>query len=110
MTRLKLLREESGKLQKEVAAALNVTQSAYSAWELGKNTPDLESLYALADMFGSSLDYMLGYSADRHVDLGRADRLIFEYLLVKHGLEPTPGQRVALEAVLDDAVQLLSLK
>jgi transcriptional regulator with XRE-family HTH domain len=110
MIRLRLLREEAGKLQKEVATNLNVTQSAYSAWELGKNTPDIESLYALADMFDSSLDYMLGYSTNRRVDIGRADRLLHEYLMSKHNITPTEKQREALERVLSDAVQLMLLE
>ena len=62
MIRLKELREEQRLSQDGLALKLNVSQSTISAYEVGDRTPDLETLIAIAQFFGVSLDYLAGQS------------------------------------------------
>ncbi len=63
MNALKLLRKNKGVSQTEVANALGITQVAYSYYELGKREPSFDTLQALADYFGVSVDAVLGRDA-----------------------------------------------
>ena len=58
--RLKQIREESGKLQREAADAAGVQTRTYQFYEQGKNQPSIAKLIALADFFDVSLDYLMG--------------------------------------------------
>lgn len=65
-TRLKLLRERSGKNQVSVASDLSVSQSTIGNWESGSRTPDAQMLVRIADYYNCSLDYLLGRSDTLH--------------------------------------------
>ncbi|NSK19409.1 helix-turn-helix domain-containing protein [Dorea formicigenerans] len=54
------LREDSDKTQKELADYLNVKQTTYSKYELGKINIPVEVFIKLADYYGVSVDYLLG--------------------------------------------------
>ena len=56
----RLYRQRAGYTQKEIAKALQVTESAVSFWENGKYQPSNENLQALADIYGVSTDMLLG--------------------------------------------------
>lgn len=60
--RLKELRKEKGIKQEVLCKELGITQSALSAWEIGRTTPSATSVAQLADYFGVSVDYLLGRS------------------------------------------------
>ena len=57
---LKKYRKRAGYTQGEVAEALHVTQGAVSSWEAGRWEPDQQNLSALADLFGISVDALIG--------------------------------------------------
>lgn len=54
------LREDNDKTQKELADYLNVKQTTYSKYELGKINIPVEVFINLADYYGVSVDYLLG--------------------------------------------------
>ena len=58
-TRIKMLREDNDLTQKEIAQFLNITQVAYSYYEIGKRSIPLELLCKLADYYSTSVDYLL---------------------------------------------------
>lgn len=60
--RLKELRAESGLTQKELAAKLSITRSAYSLYELGTREPSIVVLIDMAKFFEVTLDYLVGIS------------------------------------------------
>lgn len=45
--------------QEQLSALLNVSRSTVSSWEVGRNYPDLETIVAISDLFGISLDNLL---------------------------------------------------
>lgn len=57
---LKELRVEKGFNQESLGKILNVTGATISRWEAGLVEPDFQTLIQLADMFGVSVDYILG--------------------------------------------------
>ena len=58
--RLRDLREDHDMKQKDLAAYLNCSQQVYSNYELGQRDIPTAILIALADFYGTSVDYLLG--------------------------------------------------
>jgi transcriptional regulator with XRE-family HTH domain len=61
--RLVELRKRRGLSQQEISDTLQVSRGTYSLWETDKRRPELDSLIALADFYGVSVDYLLGREA-----------------------------------------------
>ncbi len=60
MSRLKDLREDHDLKQEDVAKILNISQTNYSKYELGKINIPINSLIVLANFYNTSIDYLLG--------------------------------------------------
>ena len=65
-TRIKNLREDNDLTQKELSKLLNISQVAYSYYELNKRSIPLELLSMLADFYDTSVDYLL-YRTDETI-------------------------------------------
>lgn len=61
MNRLKELRHEKKLSQKEIALQLQIPLRTYQRWENGESQIKPEKAQALADFFGVSVGYLLGY-------------------------------------------------
>jgi len=59
-TRLRDLREDNDFNQAEIAAILNITQTTYSKYELGKINVPIEAFIKMADFYKTSIDYLAG--------------------------------------------------
>lgn len=59
-TRLKELRIQNFLTQKEVASYLYITRASYAKYETGQRFPDARTLCRIADLYGVSVDYLLG--------------------------------------------------
>ena len=59
------LREDNDKVQVELAEYLNVKQTTYSKYELGKINVPVEVLIKLADYYDVTLDYLVGRTNKR---------------------------------------------
>ena len=75
MNRLKLLREEKGLFQKDIATLLNVSIPAVNQYESGKRDMSTETVVKLAEYFGVSTDYLLGKSNIRNSEKVDLDKL-----------------------------------
>ena len=60
MLRIKDMREDKDLLQKDVAEFLNISQTNYSKYELGKINIPISTLKKMAIFFNTSIDYLLG--------------------------------------------------
>lgn len=58
--RLVNLRKTHGYTQQRVAEALGISRGAYANYEIGTREPDAETLSALAELYGVSVDYLVG--------------------------------------------------
>ena len=63
--RLKLLRNERGVKQREMAEQLGLAMSSYQCYEYATRYPEFKGLIAIADFFDVSLDYLVGRSGVR---------------------------------------------
>lgn len=66
--RLKLLRSENRLTQQNVADRLGIKLRTYQYYESGNDKahrPDLETLAVLADLYGVSVDYLIGRTDTR---------------------------------------------
>ena len=61
--RLLDLRKSRGYSQAQVAMKLGISQGAISQWEHGTTVPAAEQLLSLADIYGISVDEILGRAA-----------------------------------------------
>ena len=59
MDRLKEIREDKNLKQKDISKMLNVSQVAYSYYEIGKRQIPIDILKKLAKIYNVSTDYLL---------------------------------------------------
>ncbi|MEI3390844.1 MAG: helix-turn-helix transcriptional regulator [Clostridia bacterium] len=58
--RIKNLREDKDLTQKEVGRILNMSQTGYNQYEIGRNDIPTKVLIDLANFYNTSTDYILG--------------------------------------------------
>lgn len=58
--RIKEYRKQNHYTQKELATLINVKPTTISGWEIGRNTPSIEMLQKLADIFHVPFDELAG--------------------------------------------------
>lgn len=63
--RLRDLREDNDLKQANLAEYLQIHQTTYSDYELGKLNIPISVLHALADYYHTSIDYLLGRTAEK---------------------------------------------
>ena len=59
------LRKEHKLTQEEVSKYLHVSQRTYSHYEVGDRVPTIEMLWAIADLYQVSIDYLVNRTDDR---------------------------------------------
>ena len=62
MSNLKLLRQEKKISQQKLADALGLSQQSINHYENHKIEPDIGTLIKLADIFDTSIDYIVGHT------------------------------------------------
>lgn len=65
--RLKDLREDNDKLQKDIAKILGISQQYYSEYEKGNRTITISHLIKLAKYYNTSIDYIVGLSNNKNI-------------------------------------------
>lgn len=60
MNNIKQLREAAGLTQYQLAQRMELYPSAVFKWETGRGNPTLENAMKLADLFGCTMDELLG--------------------------------------------------
>ncbi len=64
MLKIKILREENGLTQQELAERLSRKKASVCDWEKGRCEPSIFDLIKLAEIFNCSVDYLLGREDD----------------------------------------------
>ena len=65
--RLKDLREDNDKLQKDIANLLGISQQYYSEYENGNRTIPITHLITLSKYYNASIDYIVGISDQKNI-------------------------------------------
>lgn len=68
LERIRNLREDSDLTQTDIAKYLNISQRAYSHYELGTRELPLELLIRIADFYHVSVDYLLNRTDKKSFD------------------------------------------
>lgn len=77
-TRIASLRQGRGLSQAELARRLNISTSAVGMYEQGRREPSVDTLIALSQEFGVSLDYLLSGRPDTVRDVSALHRVVTE--------------------------------
>lgn len=104
--RLISLRKERDMTQQDMAQLIQKKRSTVSGYETGGKEPDFETIFFLANYFGVTTDYLLGYSDERsHVEqVFYNDRVNFE----RHFKALPPELRPVVSKCFDDFYLLLN--
>ena len=57
---IRFFRKQEGLTQEELAARFGSRKTLISNYEIGRNTPDIETLWELADIFDITIDELVG--------------------------------------------------
>ena len=71
--RLKQLRNDKHWTQAQVAKRIGVTASMVSSYETDIRLPSYEVMIRIADIFGVTVDYLLGREDTRYLDISQLD-------------------------------------
>ena len=64
--RLKILRESLGMTQEEFGKSINIAKSTYNNYETGIRDPKSDFWIAVAQKYGVTIDYLMGFSDNPH--------------------------------------------
>lgn len=83
---IKMLRENMGMTQSDLARKLGITRSGVNGWEMGLSVPSTQYIVELAKTFHVSTDLLLGVSSQAtiHVDNLSDEELQIVHRLVEH--------------------------
>ena len=93
MLRLKEIRKAKNMTQTDVARFLNIARASYVNIENEKRDPDTQTICALADFFGVSVDYLIG-RAEQNQPLAEGEGLKGRIISLLDSLSPAELQRV----------------
>jgi transcriptional regulator with XRE-family HTH domain len=75
--KIKILRKTRGLTQEQLAEKLNVKRATISNYEIGRRSPHIKELEAIAEALGVNLDYF-GFGGGAAVDLVARAKVLFE--------------------------------
>lgn len=79
-TRIAALRDKRGWTQEQMAALLEISRASLSHYEKGRREPDSETLTKIADVFGVSIDYLVGRTHDPYAAMEQDVRQLVDEL------------------------------
>ena len=103
MKNLKVLRQKHNWSQQSLADILHISQQSVWKYENDIATPDLETLTNMADLFNTSIDYIVGHSDVSHrIELLTGTMLNKEELiLVEYYRKLSAKQKDAIKTVME---------
>lgn len=93
---IRLLRKQRSMLQEQLAEALGVSIAAVSKWERGAATPDLNYIIDMANLFGVSIDALIGF----RMQGGTADGLEERISMLQRSKDYTAAAAEAEKALI----------
>lgn len=118
MNNLKILREEAGlsqnKLIEEIAKPpynLKISRRTLQYWESGERDIKSDKAQELADFFGVSVAYLLGYSGDEKNEISDIEfnRLIWRYFDSFRGKEFDKGFLSKERSIVNDLNKIIEI-
>jgi transcriptional regulator with XRE-family HTH domain len=106
--RIQSLRKKRNWTQEEVANKLKVTAQAVSKWEKDVSLPDVQLLSSIAQLFNTSIDYLLGNAQGTIVEVTSKEKKDFKKLVFKVLIRSVDGDKVKIN--LPMALVMLALE
>ncbi|AYB39712.1 helix-turn-helix domain-containing protein [Brevibacillus laterosporus] len=103
--KLKSLREQKGWTQAQVANKLGVSSQVISNYERDYRSPDKEMLPLISNVFGCSLDWLLGATAREQIKSESEENLVVEKLKNRYRLEF--DGREATDEEIEEAIRYI---
>lgn len=96
LARLRELREDRGIGKDEMAKVLDVSLETYKSYETGATNPPFAKIVKIADMFGVSIDYLIGRDTNGRMDATMLQACIYTGLSPQavRGLHKSRGIRI----------------
>lgn len=104
LKRIRVLRRENDEKQIDLARYLDVPQAMLSNWERGVHFPPKDIIFKIADRYGVSVDYLMGYSENREFSDVEPIRILHEYLSARTGLEFERTEVLQLDRIIQDVI------
>lgn len=107
--RLKMLREQRGQSQADIAKLLGVGRTTYLKYESGENKPT-RKLKELAALFNVTSDYIMGLSDDPHGKLVPDGKGLYQHLSESYNKNPglSPREEREIESDLEDMINSMA--
>lgn len=99
--RIRDLREDKDKGQKEIAEYLKIAEKTYQRYERGENDVPLEKAVQLAKYYGVSIDYIAGLTNDKR-GLTRSELAEDEAEMIKKYRTFTERHKGRIEQLFDE--------
>ena len=71
--KIKYLRDELELTQSDISKILGCTRTAYSLWEINKNTIPLHYLNKISNKFNINIDYLVDLSNEKHTEFKKCE-------------------------------------
>lgn len=71
--KIKILRDELEITQEEISKVLGCTRTAYSLWEINKNTIPLYYLNKISNEYNINIDYLVNLSNDKYIKFNKVE-------------------------------------
>ena len=96
LARLREIREDRGIGKDEMVKALDVALPTYETYETGATNPPFAKIVKIADMFGVSIDYLIGRDTNGRMDATMLQACIYTGLSPQavRGLHKSRGIRI----------------
>ena len=88
---IKILREEKGISQSQLADRLFVTRQAVTRWEKGNTRPDIETIGKLAEIFDVSVEYLI-----------TGKELVKEVVVEKEVVKEVPVEKIVEKKIIEE--------
>lgn len=98
---LKKLRRDKGITQKQLANMLGVSQQSVNKYENHNVEPDLSTVMKMADYFGTSVDYLIGYTDAETENASLHTVSEEEAVLLRSWRVLSSSQRAAISAIIE---------
>lgn len=104
MNRLKELREDNDISINKLLKLLNVSRTTYYNYENELTFPSFSTLFTLADFYGVSIDYLLGYkSSPSYKDI--KDSLVAYMDTINVDNKLTPKEKESIKLITDSFIK-----
>lgn len=98
--RLTELRKKKAWTQEELAKKLNVSPQAVSKWEKDVSFPDVTLLSTIAEIFDTSVDYLLGHEKQPTVDVVNKNKKDMDRMVFRINVLSSDGDKVKVNLPL----------